>query len=184
MNRLQRPQPLFTYGNPALPLLPSALLAMRRISSNLARPAQKPQKLPLFAPPKMKEVPSPQRLCFLAGISLQPPSQIRTPPRPQSAAARRIPQKSHSFKHVSQYIGRRITTSRTPLRAECLLHIAEQVRPAQRVHHAQQRLMLHLGRLQLRRNCSQVRRNQRPLLCGQLSLIRLHIRARLLQPAQ
>src|SRR5207248_1641281 len=73
-----------------------------RVALHLTRPPEKPQELPLFLPEDIPEVASPHRICFLARISLKPPTQIRTPPRPQAVAARRIPEKPQLLAHFNR----------------------------------------------------------------------------------
>jgi hypothetical protein len=73
-----------------------------RVAPHLTRPSKKPEKLPLLPPEQIPEITRPHRLRLLARISLQPPPQIGTPPRPQPVAPRRIPQKSQLFAHSSR----------------------------------------------------------------------------------
>ena len=70
-----------------------------RVAPHLARPSQKSQHLSFFLPEQIPEITRLHRLCLLARVRLQPPTQIWTTPRSQSIPPRRVPQKSKFFTH-------------------------------------------------------------------------------------
>src|SRR5271170_2956771 len=75
------------------------LVAGLRVAFDLSRPPKKPKQLSLLFPKQVPEIERTYRLRTLARVSLEPPSQIRASPRPQSIPTRSIPKKPDLFPH-------------------------------------------------------------------------------------
>ena len=66
---------------------------------------EKPSQLILLVPHERNELEKADFMHFDAGIGLQPPTQVRTPPRGQVVAACGIPEEPEDIAHNNDYKG-------------------------------------------------------------------------------